>query len=82
MLIFINTIPELNRDKNHLVASMTNLNYENIDLVKLNSEIKEKKYVIEKTHQLDSCNLSLKSENLKLSVIAKEKDKECDQPLR
>ena len=74
MLTLINIIQELNCDQNQLVASMTSMKFEYIDIVKLNTELKEKnKDLLEKTHQLDSCNLSLKTEILKLSVLAKEK---------
>ncbi|KAG5595167.1 hypothetical protein H5410_036399 [Solanum commersonii] len=53
------------------------------DPVKHNTELKEKnKDFIERMRQLDSCNLSLKTKILKLSVIGKEKDKEIDQTLR
>ena len=76
MLTLINTKQKLNHYKNQFVASMTSLKFEYIDLVKLNTELyKKNKDLLEKTHQLDSCNLFLISENLKLSVIAKDKHK-------
>ena len=58
LLTSIDTIQELVKTKNQLLASMTSLKFEYINLDKLNSELQEK------AKQFKTCNLALKSEAL------------------
>ncbi|XP_015158246.1 uncharacterized protein [Solanum tuberosum] len=79
MRTLMDTIQEQIRNKNQLLASMTSLKFEYIDLEKLNTELQEKtKLWLMKNQKLESFDLALKTENIKLKVIGKEKA--CDQP--
>ena len=76
LLTSIDTIQELFNTKNQLLASMTSLKFEYIDVEKVNSDLKKENQLLkEQVEQLDSCTLSLKSELLKRSIIGDEKEK-------
>ncbi|XP_049391443.1 uncharacterized protein LOC125855783 [Solanum stenotomum] len=63
---------ELVKTKNQIFASLTSLKFEYIDLEKLNAELKEKnKLLSQKVKQLESCNMSNKTEILKLTETGK-----------
>ena len=79
MLTLTDTISELNNNKNDLLASMISLKFEYIDLEKINTSLKEENQLLkEKVNQLETSNLSLKTEFLELSVIGKGKGKVND----
>ena len=76
MLASIDTIQELVNTKSQLLASLSNLKFEHIDLNKNKHDLQGK------IKQLESHNLELRTENLKLKVLGKEKGSELpDQTL-
>ena len=81
LLTSIDTIQELVKTKNQLLASMTSLKFEYINLEEVSSDLKKENQLLkEQVQQLDSCTLALKSEILKQSVTGNEKEKiSCDQ---
>jgi len=82
MLTSIDTIQELVKTKNQILATLTSLKFEYIDLEKLNVDLKEKnKFLSLKVQQLESWNMPNKTEILKLKETGKEKicDKSKDE---
>ena len=76
MLASIDTIQELVNTKSKLLASLSSLKFEHIDLNKNKHDLQGK------IKQLESHNLELRTENLKLKVLGKEKGSELpDQTL-
>ena len=76
LLASIDTIQELVNTKSQLLASLSNLKFEHIDLNKNKHDLQGK------IKQLESHNLELRTENLKLKVLGKEKGGELpDQNL-
>lgn len=62
-----------------MLASITSLLFEYIDVEKLKSELQEKtKQLLQKLQPLETCNLALKYENIKIKILGREKA--CDQP--
>lgn len=83
MLTLIDNSQDLNDNMDQLLASMTSLKFEYIDLGKMNTGLKEEnEFLQKKVQQLDSCTLSLKIEFLKLSVIDKEKGNISDDQIK
>ena len=76
LLASIDTIQELVNTKSQLLASLSSLKFEHIDLNKNKHDLQGK------IKQLESHNLELRTENLKLKVLGKEKGRELpDQTL-
>ena len=70
LLASIDTIQELVNTKSQLLASLSNLKFEHIDLNKNKHDLQGK------IKQLESHNLELRTENLQLKVLGKEKGSE------
>ena len=70
LLASIDTIQELVNTKSQLLASLSSLKFEHIDLNKNKHDLQGK------IKQLESHNLKLRTENLKLKVLGKEKGSE------
>ena len=70
LLASIDTIQELVNTKSQLLASLSSLKFEHIDLNKNKHDLQGK------IKQLESHNLELRTENLKLKVLGKEKGSE------
>ena len=76
LLASIDTIQELVNTKSQLLASLSSLKFEHIDLNKNKHDLQGK------IKQLESHNLELRTENLQLKVLGKEKGSELpDQKL-
>ena len=71
LLASIDTIQELVNTKSQLLASLSSLKFEHIDLNKNKHDLQGK------IKQLESHNLELRTENLKLKVLGKEKGVNC-----
>ena len=77
MLASIVTIQKLVNTKSQLLASLSSLKFEHIDLNKNKYDLQSK------INQLESHNLELRTENLKLKVLGKEKGGELsDQKIK